>query len=128
MPQEKNAEHSRAGYLVLMNGMDGSISVKPNPHLTRKYESYNDLSYSDETKKRATLHQVGTYKDRVGSIVEATSGQPGQDGFDGGTCSRSVQCSKIDDPDVRCKAHELTTGECTKHCFFKCWDEYNNIR
>jgi len=125
---EKNAEHSRAGYLVLMNGMDGSISVKPNPHLTRKYESYNDLSYSDETKKRATLHQVGTYKDRVGSIVEATSGQPGQDGFDGGTCSRSVQCNKIDDPDVRCKARELTARECTRHCFIACWNECDTIR
>ena len=118
-----------------MNGMDVNFMVKPNPHDTNHYEIYDNQDYSVENnvknRKRVLLHEVGSYKDRVGSIVKATSGEPGQDGFERGTCAlnKHSQCNLDAHPDMRCKGHSLKGRECTKHCIFrKCWKKCKTSR
>ena len=124
---EENAEHSRAGYLLLMNGIDyDNLMIKPNPHDTNQHEIYDNQDYSMENnvkdRKRVLLCKVGSYKDRVGGIVKETSGEPGQDGFERGTCASNQhsQCNLDARPDMRCKEHSLEARECTRHCFIKC--------
>lgn len=125
----KNAEHSRSGYLVLMNGANNNLLVRAGPHDTDNYEIYDSKDYSlgnnDKNKKRVKLHDAGSYKDRVGDIVEETSGQPGQDGFGAfQTCAlnKDFQCNLNDDPDMSCKGHSLQSRECTKILWWESCD------
>eukprot|EP01083_Nonionella_stella_P202573 739958_1 len=98
---EKDAEHIQAGYLVLMNGGGKNIMVRSSPHDTNNYDNHDySLKNDAKNRKKVVLHKVGSYKDSVGQIVEATAGEPGQKGFVGGTCAsnKNFQCNLDDYP------------------------------